>query len=91
MELSDEYDIIDAFFRGEMPKKHKMKPKPNLTIVKNISAKDEEINMKREVIDDLTANRVATERKILSEFLNTPVEEIDGTLGIAENEELQGG
>ena len=45
MESSDEDDIIDAFFRGEMPKKHKMKPKQNLTKVKNISAKDEEIIM----------------------------------------------
>ncbi|CAG9809123.1 unnamed protein product [Chironomus riparius] len=91
MESSDEDDIIDAFFRGEMPKKHKIQPKPNLTIVKNVSAKDEEINFKREVIDDLTSNRIATERKILTEFLNTPVEEIDDTLGIAETEEIQDG
>lgn len=91
MESSDEDDMIDAFFRGEMPKKHKFKPKPNLTIVRKVTVKDENIGWKREVNDDLTQNRIVQERKILSEFLNAPVEEIDDTLGIEEKEEIPDG
>jgi len=69
-----------------MPKKHKIKPKPNLTIVKKICVKNENVNWKREINEDLTENKLVEERKILTEFLNAPVEEIDDTLGIAEIE-----
>jgi len=91
MESSDEDDLFDAFFRGEMPKKHKIKPKPNLTIVKKICVKNENVNWKREINEDLTENKLVEERKILTEFLNAPVEEIDDTLGIAEIDEIADG
>jgi ATP-dependent RNA helicase TDRD9 len=91
MDSSDEEDLFDAFFKGEMPKKHKIKPQPNLTIVKKVCAKNEISSHKREVNEDLSENRVAEERKILTAFLNAPVEEIDDTLGIAEIEEIPDG
>lgn len=82
----EDIDPIDAFFSGKIVRTVK-KVNPSFSIVQKV-VKQENQEIKRNVLESENETiRSEQERRLLTQFLNTPVEEINCTLGIVDVKE----